>query len=121
MILLLAGSLLNLLVIWWARRLPVVLLWLGYHAVLFSAFIKPSLLTMGIATWLGYLLPGPTLACILALLAIEAGALAVVRAGDRTDDEVVAAMKTAIACFCSFVLVCILAIALMVLLGIGMY
>lgn len=121
MILLLAGSLLNVLVIWWARRLPVVLLWLGYHAVLVSAFVRPTLLTPGIAYWHGHLLPGPTLAGILALLAIEAGAFAAIRMGEHRDDEVVGAMKTAIACFCSFAVVCIVAIALMVLLDIGMY
>lgn len=121
MILLLVGSLLNILVIWWARRLPVVLLWLGYHAVLVSAFVKPALLTAGIAYWRGHLLPGPTLAGILAVLAIEAGSLAAIRMGEHRHDEVVGAMKTAIACFCSFAVVCILAIALMVLLDIGMY
>jgi len=119
--LLLAGSLVNLMVIWWARRLPVVLLWLGYHVVLASAFVTPTLLTRGIAYRHGHLLPGPTLAGMLAVLAIEAGALAAIRMGEHRDDEVVGAMKTAIVCFCSFAGVCILAIALMVLLGIGMY
>ena len=121
MILLIAGSLLNILVIWWAHRLAVVLLWLGYNAVLVSAFIRPTLLTPGIAYSGGYLVPGPSLAALLALLAIEAGLLAATRLDGHRQDEVAGAMKTAIACFSSFVIACILATALMVLLDVGMY
>ena len=109
------------MVIWWARRLPVILLWLGYHAVLVSASVMPTLITPGIAYRRGHLLPGPVLVGMLAVLAIEAGLLASIRMGEYCDDEVIGAMKTAIACFCSFAAVCILAIVLMVLLDIGMY
>jgi hypothetical protein len=118
---LLIGSLLNVLVIWSARRPAVVALWLGYNAVLASAFIRPALLTRGIAYSRGYLVPGPSLAALLAVLAIEAALLAATRLDGHRRDEFVGVMKTAIACFSSFVIECILAIALMVLLEIGMY
>ena len=121
MIFLLAGSLVNLMVIWWARRLPVIVLWLAYHAVLVSAFVRPPLITPGIAYQHGHLLPGPVLAGILAVLAIEAGLLASIRTGEHCGDEVVGAMKTAIVCFCSFAVVCMLAIVLMMVLQIEMY
>ena len=121
MIVLIIGSLLNILVIWWARRLAVVLLWLGYNAVLASAFIRPTLLTPGIAYSGGYLVPGPSLAALLALLAIEAALLAAARLDGHSQDEFAGAMKTAIACFSSFVIVCILAVGLMARLGVGMY
>jgi len=120
-IFLLAGSLVNLIVIWWARRLPVILLWLVYHAVLVSAFVWPTLITPGIAYRRGHLLPGPVLVGMLAVLAIEVGLLASIRMGEHRDDEVVGTMKTAIACFCGFAVVCVLAIILMVALEIGMY
>ena len=83
---LLIGSLLNVLVIWSARRLAVVLLWLVYNAVLVSAFIRPTLLTPGIAYSGGYLVPGPSLAALLALLAIEAGLLAATRLDGHRQD-----------------------------------
>jgi len=118
---LLIGSLLNILVIWWARRLAVVLLWLGYNAVLASAFIRPTLFTPGIAYSRGYLVPGPSLAALLAFLAIEAAVLAATRLDGHRRDEFAGVMKTAIACFSSFVIECILAMALMVLLDVGMY
>jgi len=120
-ILLLAGSLINLVIIWWARRLPVILLWLVYHAALVLAFVSPTLITRGIVYQRGYLLPGPVLAGMLAVLAIEAGLLASIRLGEHCGDEVVGAMKTAIACFCSFAVVCMLAIILMMVLEIEMY
>lgn len=118
---LLAGSLINLVIIWWARRLPVILLWLVYQAVLVLAFVRPTLITPGIAYQRGHLLPGPVLAGMLAVLAIEAGLFASIRMGEQCDDEVVGAMKTAIACFCGFAVVCMLAIVLMMVLQIGMY
>jgi hypothetical protein len=118
---LLIGSLLNILVIWSARRLAVVLLWLVYNAVLVSAFIHPTLLTPGVAYSGGYLVPGPSLAALLAILAIEAAVLAATRLDGHRQDEAAGAMKTAIACFSSFVIACILATALMVLLDVGMY
>ena len=121
MIFLLAGSLINLAIIWWARRLPVILLWLIYQAVLVLAFVWPTLITRGIAYEHGHLLPGPVLAGMLAVLAIEAGLLAAIRVGEHCDDEVVGAMKTAIACFCSFAVVSILAIVLMMVFEIKMY
>ena len=120
-IVLLIGSLLNILVIWWARRLAVVVLWLGYHAVLASAFIRPALFTPGIAYSRGHLVPGPSLAVLLALLAVEAAVLAATRLDGHRRDELAGAMKTAIACFSGFVIECILAVALMALLGVGMY
>jgi len=118
---LLIGSLLNILVIWSARRLAVVLLWLVYNAVLVSAFIRPTLLTPGVAYSGGYLVPGPSLAALLAILAIEAAVLAATRLDGHRQDEAAGAMKTAIACFSSFVIACILATALMMLLDVGMY
>jgi uncharacterized membrane protein YgdD (TMEM256/DUF423 family) len=65
--------------------------------------------------------PGPSLAALLAILAVEAGALAAARLDGYCRDEAAGAMKTAIACFSSFVIACILATALMVLLDVGMY
>ncbi len=121
MIVLLVGSLLNVLVIWWSRRLAVVVLWLGYNAVLASAFIRPSFFTPGIAYSRGHLVPGPSLAALLALLAIEAGALAATRLDGHNLDAVAGAMKTAIACFSVFVIECILATVLMAMLDVGMY
>ena len=120
MIVLIAGTMLNILVIWRASRLAVVLLWLVYNAALASAFVRPGLLTPGIAYWGGYLLPGPLRAALLAILAIEAGLLAARRLDGHRQDEVAGAMKTAIACFGGFVIECILAAALMVRLGVGM-
>jgi hypothetical protein len=120
-IVLIIGSLLNILVIWWARRLAVVSLWLGYNAVLASAFVRPTLFTPGIAYSRGHLVPGPSLAALLAVLAIEAAVLAATRLDGHRHDELAGAMKTAIACFGIFVIECILAVALMVRLGVGMY
>ena len=121
LIVLLIGSLLNILVIWSARRPAVVVLWLGYNAALASAFIRPALFTRGVAYSGGYLVPGPSLAALLAMLAVEAALLAATRLDGHRRDEFTGVMKTAIACFSSFVIECILAMALMVMLGVGMY
>ena len=121
MIFVLIGSLVNVVAIWPARRGPIMLLWLAYHAMLALAFVWPTLITPGIGYRRGYLLPGPTLAGLLAVLAIEAGALAVTRLDTVHARESVVAMKTAVMCFGSFVLVCIVAIGLMTMLEIGMY
>ena len=121
MIFFLIGSLVNVVAIWPARRGPIVLLWLVYHAMLALAFVWPTLITPGIGYRRGHLVPGPTLVGLLAVLAIEAGALAVTRLETAHGPGSVAAMKTAVMCFGSFVLVCVVAIVLMAMLEIGMY
>lgn len=117
-----AGSTVNLAIIWPARRWQIALLALVYHAMLATAFAWPKIITPGIDTGRGHLLPGPTLAGMLALLAIEAAAMAAVRleavAGIVRAEM---ALKTAIAVFGVFVVECVLAIVVMAWLNLGMY
>jgi len=121
MILFLIGSMMNLGVVWSARRWQIVLLWLLYHAMLAVAFIRPALITPGIGYWRGYLVPGPTVVSMLALLAIEAGAMAAVRLDGITDRPSLAATRLAIAMFGIFVFECLAAIGLMAIFEIGLY
>jgi len=122
MIFFLIGSTVNLAMIWSARLWRIVMLVLAYHGMLALAFVRPGLITRGIGTGQGYLVPGPSLAALLALLAIEAAAMAAIRLDSVAGlAQAERAVKTAIACFGGFVFECVLAVAVMVWLNMGMF